>query len=120
MYRKLLIGLMFFFILSGCYYDSEDELYGTCETTNVTYSQTITAIIHNYACLNCHGNPTSNGAPFSLDTYTGVKAAVDAGRLYGAISHQTGFAPMPQNAPKMNQCDINKVKAWIDAGALNN
>ena len=118
--RKSLTAIFILALFTGCYYDKEDELYGNCDTTNVSYSQTITNILTNYACLNCHGNPTSNGAPFSLTTYANVKTQVDANRLFGAINHQTGFAPMPQGAPKMNQCDINKVKAWIDAGAPNN
>src|SRR5687767_5576863 len=120
MMRKSLSAIIALVLFTGCSYDVEEELYGNCDTTNVTYSQTITGILTNYACLNCHGNPTANGAPFSLTTYANVKAQVDANRLFGAISHQIGFAPMPQGAPKMNNCDINKVKAWIDAGAPNN
>ena len=120
MYRKLLIGIMSLFLLGGCYYDSEEELYGTCNTTNMSYSQNITNIFQNNSCMNCHGNPTSNGAPFSLVTYADVKAQVDAGRLLGAINHQVGFAPMPKDAPKLSQCDINKVTSWVLSGAPNN
>ena len=120
MIRKSLTAILALFIFTGCYYDVEDELYGSCTTTNVTYSQTITTIILNHGCLNCHSNPPATGVPFSLTTYADVKAQVDANRLYGAISHQDGFAQMPQGASKMSQCDINKVKAWIDAGAPNN
>ncbi|MFL5774217.1 MAG: hypothetical protein ACJ75F_13730 [Flavisolibacter sp.] len=105
---------------SGCYYDSEEELYGTgCDTTNVTYSVTINTIINNYGCLTCHSGPTSISG-FSLQGYTNLKAKVDDQRLLGAINHENGFAAMPQGMPKMNQCDINKVKAWVDAGAPNN
>jgi len=105
---------------SGCYYDSEEELYGTgCDTTNVTYSVTINTIINNYGCLTCHSGPTPISG-FSLQGYSNLKAKVDDNRLLGAISHENGFAAMPQGMPKMNQCDINKVKAWVDAGAPNN
>ena len=120
MNRKFLTGIIALTLLTGCHYDVEEELYGTCNTTNVTYSTTIRNILTNNACLNCHGTPASNGAPFSLEGYANVKAQVDAHRLFGAINHENGFAPMPQGGPKMNQCDINKVKAWIDAGAPNN
>jgi hypothetical protein len=118
--RRSLMALLIVALFTGCYYNVEEEIYGNCDTSNVTYSQTITNILNNYACLNCHGNPTANGAPFSLNTYASLKAQVDAHRLFGAINHEAGFAPMPQGAPKMSQCDINKVKAWIDAGAPNN
>ena len=120
MYRKLFTGLMSLVFLSGCYYDSEEELYGTCNTSNVSYSQNITNILQNNLCMNCHGNPPSNAAPFSLVTYADVKAQVDAGRLIGAINHIQGFAAMPKEGPKMSQCDIDKVEAWVASGAPQN
>ena len=107
--------------MGGCYYDVEEELYGatTCDTTHTTYSVTISGIIHNYACLSCHGGASLQGG-FSLQTYADVKAKVNDNRLWGAINHASGFAPMPQGMSKMSQCDINKIKAWIDAGAPDN
>jgi hypothetical protein len=106
-------------IIAGCRYDVEPNV--ACDTSNVTYSSTITSIISSYGCLSpsCHGgdHPASG---FKLDTYDGVKAKVTDGRLFGAISHLSGFVAMPENAPKMSPCDIDKVKAWIDAGAPNN
>lgn len=120
MNRRSLSAILAILLLTGCYYDAEEELYGSCNTQNVTYSQNIRNIIRNYACLNCHSSPQNNFAPFSLETYADIKAVVDSNRLFGAINHDNGFAPMPQSAPKMSECDIRKVKAWIDAGAPNN
>ena len=54
------------------------------------------------------------------DGYNNVKVAAANGKLYGAISHSEGFAPMPQGGNKMTACHINKIKAWIDAGAPEN
>jgi hypothetical protein len=120
MSAKILSAVLCMALLSSCYYDKEEELYGTsCNTGNVTYSTTITGIINAYNCLSCHNGAVPSGG-FSLSGYDNVKAKVTDGRLLGAISHTQGFAAMPQNAPKMSQCDINKVKAWVDAGALNN
>lgn len=119
MNRKILMCIAGFVFLTGCYYDVEEELYGTCHTGNVTYSTTITGIINGYACLSCHSGTVPSGG-FSLVGYDNVKAKVDDGRLLGAISHANGFAPMPQGLSKMTQCDINKVRSWIDAGAPNN
>lgn len=116
---KNLLVIISFVLLTGCYYDVEEELYGNCNTSNVTYSTTIKGIIIGYSCLSCHTGPSPSGG-FSLEGYNNVKAKVDDGRLFGAITHASGFAPMPQGYSKMTQCDINKVKAWIDAGAPNN
>lgn len=106
-------------IFAGCRYDVVPN--GSCDTSNVTYSSTITGIIQSYGCLasGCHGG-SNPGAGFKLDTYEAVKAKVTDGRLFGAINHTSGFVAMPQNSGKMSQCDINKVKAWIDAGTPNN
>lgn len=121
--KTRIFGVLFLCILftSGCYYDVEEELYpiSNCDTSNVTYSGTITAIINSYACLSCHSGSNPSGG-FSLEGYNNVKAKVNDSRLFGAINHLPGFTPMPYSLPKMNQCDINKVKAWIDAGAPNN
>lgn len=123
MKTKILIAVALSIIVlsTGCHYDVEEKLYGTpaCDTSNITYSITISGIISTYSCLTCHSGPTPSGS-FNLDSYFNVKAKVDDGRLFGAINHSAGFIFMPQNAPKMSQCDIAKVKAWIDAGAPNN
>lgn len=101
--------------MTSCKYDVQE-----CPTpTNITYSNTIKNLIANYDCFSCHG-PNNPAAGFSLSSYTEVKSKVDDGRLFGAVNHSPGFVPMPENGRKMDQCDINKVRAWIDAGAPNN
>lgn len=117
--KATIVIAVIFCVLLGCRYDVEQNT--NCNTSNVTYSSTITGIINTYGCLGsgCHGG-ASPGSGFKLDSYAGVKAKVTDGRLFGAINHFSGFIPMPQNSGKMTQCEINKVKAWIDAGAPNN
>lgn len=122
MKRKIAVALVVVCSLFAwsCYYNKEDELYGTnCDTSNVTYSGTVRSIINTYQCLNCHSGVAPTGG-FDLETYEQVKAKVTDGRLYGAISHAPGYVAMPQDLPKMSSCDIVKMKAWIDAGTPNN
>lgn len=114
--------LVFSLVLTGCYYDKEEALYGQpvpCESGTVTYSPTITGMLTSYGCLGCHAgtNPSGN---VNLQGYAGVKAVADNGKLLGVISHSTGFSPMPMGGNKMAACDINKIKAWVEGGALNN
>jgi hypothetical protein len=116
----IILSMCIVVIVTGCYYDKEDLLYGTdCDTSNVTYSSTIKGLLNNYACMSCHVGANPSGG-INLETYTNVKGMADAGRLFGAINHSPGFRPMPDGAAKMNSCDIKKVKAWIEAGAPNN
>lgn len=89
-----------------------------CNTQNITFSQNVFPIIESN-CLGCH----SGGAPsgnVNLTNYANIKTVAENGQLYGAISHQSGFTPMPFNLPKLPNCQIEQIKAWIDEGALNN
>lgn len=113
-----IVSILAVFLGVGCKYNSEEALYN-CPTVEVRYATTITNLLEVYRCKNCHNSFTApNGA--DLSTYAGVKAEVDNGRLLGSITHSQGFSPMPQGSPKMSDCDIKRVKAWIDAGAPNN
>lgn len=119
----ILFLLVIMITIAGCYKDNEEELYpgngGTCDVTGVTYSSTVAPLLQNNGCTGCHSGGAPSGG-ITLNSYTAVKGIAANGKLYGAISHAAGFSPMPKNGAKMNACDINKIKAWIDAGALNN
>jgi cytochrome c5 len=118
---KIVFPILFFLavgsLTSGCYYDNEEYLYGTCDTTSVTFSRDIKPIM-DANCINCH----SSGA-INLTTYEGVKAKVSDSTLYKSISYSYSGASSSKNMPsagKLDDCSINKVKAWIDEGAINN
>jgi hypothetical protein len=89
-----------------------------CVTTNMKYSTDLTAILQ-ANCYSCHSGAVVN-AGINLSTYAGVKAVADNGKLVGVISHAAGFKPMPDGGVKLSDCTINKIKSWVNAGALNN
>lgn len=104
--------------LGGCYYDVEEELYGTgCNAGTVTYSSTIKGLLSGYGCLGCHSGGNANGG-VQLDAHATVVTNIN--RVWGAINHHSGYRQMPDGGSKMSPCDISKVKAWIDAGTPNN
>ena len=109
--------------LGGCYYDNEEYLYGKapCDVTSVTYSTTVANILAT-SCYSCHSTATGNasGSGISIDSYAKLKPYVTNGQLAGSITHAGGFSPMPKTATKLNSCDIQKIQAWISAGALEN
>lgn len=120
--------LLIIFVLSfsRCYYDSEEYLYPSlntsCDTSGVvTYSGTITNIL-SQNCYSCHSN--SNAAAYGrnvkLENYADVKSRVDDGSLYGSIIHDPKYIPMPYNGGTINSCSILLLKKWIDAQAPNN
>lgn len=116
--KGLLLGTMIFF--SACYYDNEEELYPPteCISTDMSYQGDIVPIISGN-CYVCH-SAISNSGNVTLEGYTEIKKYVDSGQLMGAINHESGFSPMPQDAPKLNDCSIAKIESWIAAGAPNN
>lgn len=108
--------------LTGCYYDKEDLLYpqsGICDTANSTYTTVVQPALQTYGCIGCHSGSAPSGN-IMLNTYANVKTYVQNGKFYGSITHSSGYVAMPQGGNKMSTCTINKIKAWIDAGALNN
>jgi hypothetical protein len=104
----------------GCYYDHEEVLYPAtaCDTTNITFSQTIKPIFGSQ-CTQCH-NSVSPSANYDLSNYDGVVACVNAGRILGAINHLTGYSPMPKNGNQLPSCQITQITIWINAGMPNN
>jgi hypothetical protein len=90
-----------------------------CDTSAaVTFSASISPIL-TAKCTGCHGG-TNPQAGINLSSYAGVKAKVNDGRLWGAINHLAGFSPMPKNGSKLSDCEIAKIKKWMDAGSPNN
>ena len=108
-------------LLQSCYWDNAEDLYPMvqeCDTSNVTYAATISIIMENN-CNACHNSSFPQGGVI-VDNYTDLKVVVDNGRFWGALNHEDGYSPMPQNMPKLNECNLSKIRVWIDQGALDN
>ena len=46
--------------------------------------------------------------------------SINTGLVLPAIKHANGVPPMPNGMPKLNDCDIAKIEAWINAGMPEN
>ncbi len=118
----VLFAAMIILPFAGCYNDNEEEIYPQapvdCDLTNVTYSATIAPIM-SASCNGCHGGVAPSGN-ITTDNYASLKAIASSGKLYGTVSHQSGFSAMPKDGTKLSDCAISKIKTWIDAGAPNN
>lgn len=90
----------------------------TCDTVNMKYATDVLPILQSN-CYSCHGNGNVSGG-VSLGSYASVKTQADNGNLVGVITHAAGYPAMPQGGAKLSDCNINKIKAWIARGALNN
>ncbi|MFC2114671.1 hypothetical protein ACFLRI_04920 [Bacteroidota bacterium] len=110
------------FIIQSCYYDNEEYLYNNalanCDTSNVTFSSTISPILSSN-CNFCHSSTAPSGGVI-LDNYNSIKAEIDKGTFWGSINHISGFSAMPKGGNKLNECFRKQILIWIDTGAPNN
>ncbi len=92
-----------------------------CDTTKYTYATGIVPILH-YYCYSCHSTSAAAtaGGGTVLDTYSGVLAQAQNGKLLGDIQHSAGFNAMPLGSAKLTDCKITQVRKWIAAGSQNN
>ncbi len=112
--------LMLMLLHTGCYYDVESELYPTteCLTQDMSYQVDIVPIIKQN-CYACH-DAANNFAGITLEGHGNLKRYVENGELLSVVQHVTGFSPMPKNAAKLLDCEIEKIEAWIEKGAPDN
>ena len=98
---------------------AKNEICGTatCDSTNVTFNQTINPIIQTN-CVGCHNNSLASGG-HNFTSHAGLAVVAQNGKLVGAVAHKPGFQPMPQGG-KLSDCQIGQIRKWVTAGALNN
>jgi uncharacterized membrane protein len=105
---------------SGCYYDNEEERFPdlACDTVGIRYSVEIKQILEE-RCFKCHqaGHPSGTYSGISFETYNQLKAVADNGKLVGRTND--AGQPMPQEG-LMSQCNRDKIRAWVLAGAPDN
>jgi len=118
-----IIGISGLFFLSSCYTDNKEELYPNqgCDTTNVTFTAFVKPKI-DAQCKACHSGGSPSGGVL-LTTHAEIQAVAKTGQLYGVLSWiapYTGSKQMPPGGPKWSECDLKKLKSWINKGAPNN
>jgi mono/diheme cytochrome c family protein len=86
-----------------------------CDTTAVKYSTAISSMMTNH-CTNCHGG-SSPQAGLKLESYSDL---VTNGRASSSLQRMKNSSnPMPPSG-KIDDCNINKLAAWINQGSQNN
>lgn len=106
------------FTIVACGGDDDDE--GECNTENLTYDNFAQDfLITNCSTLGaCHVEANKDVPKVgSFENYEDTKVVVDSMRIIGAINHEAGFFTMPKGGEKLDDCSIDKLTAWIQAGA---
>ncbi|MFK7807941.1 MAG: hypothetical protein AB8F74_09105 [Saprospiraceae bacterium] len=111
------------FLNQNCYYDNEEDLYqhvdqAECTATAATFTADIIPIMEAH-CTRCHRNDRQDGN-VNLEGYNNILPYVNDGSLYGTTNHESGYKVMPTSGVKIPFCEIEQLRLWIEAGALNN
>ena len=129
--KKTVLSIIMCIVLFGCYYDKADVInpnaaFVSCDTTSVTYSGSIAAILSNNNCLTCHSGSAGSGGGIALDTYSSAKASAVKGELLPSVRQDATCAAcaanyeiMPKGGSKISDCNVNKIFAWINQGFKN-
>lgn len=112
------IQLIADWIIQGAQNLDCDANAGECNTENISYSADVRPVIQNH-CQGCHSGAAPS-AGIDLSAYNGVQTLAADGRLYGVIVPLAGYVPMPYNGTPLNDCVVDQIKSWIDAGAPEN
>lgn len=83
----------------------------TCDTVNLTYTANITKILNNN-CISCHSSAAGTYPP--LDSIQPIKDNIES--ILNSILQNGLASPMPKGASKLDDCSINKIKAWKNKG----
>lgn len=108
------------FFLNSCRYDHVPEPVSvSCDSAVATYNATIVPILQE-KCYACHSGAVISGG-VDLGVYNNVKFYSDEGSLWSVTSRDHNFPPMPPDAAnKLDECQLAKVKKWINTGAPDN
>ena len=88
-----------------------------------TFTQVYTTILVTYCSgSSCHNPGSQKGVSFASQStaYTAVKSRVTPGNGAGSSFYQTINGGSMPPGQKLSATNIALIKAWIDAGALNN
>jgi hypothetical protein len=123
--KFFLAFILLAFTFVSCTYSKKEVDYPivtTCDTANVKFSADFLPLLTSKCNTSgCH-NSSDQAGGWILDTYNGVKDVIDNGngRLLKSIQQDGTVSAMPKGGAKLSDCEINKIQAWINAGALNN
>jgi hypothetical protein len=120
----VLFALVSMILSTACTNDNLEDLTNrnSCDSTNVSFATTVVPLINTHcgsSSNSCHG-AGNTGSGIDLTIYAGVAAVAQSGQLVGSITHASGFEAMPDGLPKLGDCEIGKIRAWVNAGYLNN
>ena len=89
----------------------DTNMVNVCDTMNLTYDSVATIFA---VCVSCHNSESTYREGVVMDSYVNVKNSIQTQPVWEAINHEDGYIPMPRYNPKLEQCELDKIGAWIN------
>ena len=110
-------------LFASCTYEKAEDpepipVVEVCDTIAVTYTNTIQALLIANCSIDNDACHSSNAVDFPMDNYTWAQTWASTGQMLSAVTHDGNAEEMPQNADKLDDCKINKIRAWINQGMI--
>ncbi len=115
--------------LTSCTYEKAEDmepgagdtlLAEVCDTSVITFTASLKPLFISKCGTDnssCHQDENStSGIP--LLEYPSVVGQVDVGKLLSSVTRDGNAEEMPQNENKLDDCSINKIRAWINQGMV--
>ena len=113
--KYLVTALCGVILLISCEKDEDPSV--DCTGLTPTYTSEIKAILDTSCALSgCHNAGTQQEG-IDLSNYADAKIVSSEDRFLGAINHQNGYTPMPQNSAKLSTDKINLLTCWVQNGS---
>lgn len=91
----------------------------TTQVSGATYTWLNTNVFQP-KCVGCHGGSNPRGG-YSMTTFNNVRTRVVPGNANASDLYlRTDDGSMPQGGAPLSSTEMNALRAWINAGALNN
>ena len=125
-FRPALLGVaaLLLGLAASCTYSHGDPaaVVVPCDASaqTATYAAVISPIFDAH-CRECHSSSVAGtlGGGNDFGNYQSIKR-YPAASLLGSIENAPGYDAMPKGRAKISACDIERIKAWMAAGELEN
>ena len=108
-------------LVAGCTYSHGDPApVVPCDATSATFAAVVSPILQVNCRDGCHNARDLQGG-VNFDDFSEVEFYASVGSIVRRIELSPSHPDfMPKGRPPLSTCDIERIKAWIQAGAKNN
>jgi len=110
------INLLKKWLAQGAQKNACDENFGGCNMDDAKFGTFIQPLMQ-AKCQGCHSGNAPQGG-IKLTSYAEIKTVAMNGKLYSAVARTSNW--MPKGGAKLDDCNLQKIQAWVSAGAPQN